>query len=138
MKTIALMIVCGVIFTINLTGQIDKNCNLFNDQKNDSIRIAPYFDDHTYGKLYKKFDLPDNIIINPDLDLGKKHFNIEPPTIKRSYDKLLAEKYPGSDRFYAKRGYIFNAADKSFVIKPDTTVKYYLIIKDPITNKILN
>jgi hypothetical protein len=138
MKTIALMIVCGVIFTINLTGQIDKKRNLLNDKKTDSLRIAPYFDDHTYGKLYKKFHLPDNIIINPDLDLGKKHFNIESPAIKRSYDKLAAEKFPGSDRFYAKRGYIFNPTEKSFIIKPDIKAKYYLIIKDPITNKIIN
>jgi hypothetical protein len=132
MKTIALMIVCGVIFTINLAGQNDKNRNPFNNQKNDSLRIAPYFDDHTYSKLYKKFDLPDNITISPGWDLEKKHFNIESSTIKPSNDKLLAEKFPGSDRFYAKRGYVYNPADKSFIIIPDTTVKYYLIIKFPL------
>ncbi|MGD0340938.1 MAG: hypothetical protein ABSA76_04415 [Bacteroidales bacterium] len=138
MKTFALTAVCGIIFTINLTGQIDKNHNLFSDQKNDSLKITPYSGDHTYGKLYKKFDLPNNKSTNPDLDLGEKHFYFESPALKRFNDKILAKKFPGSDRFYAKRGHKFNPAEKSFIIKPDTISKYYLIIKDSITNKVIN
>jgi hypothetical protein len=138
MKTIALLIVCGVIFTLNLTGQIKKNRNPLYDQGNDSLKIAPYFEDHGYSKFYKKFDLPDNIIINPDLNFWGKNFKIESPEIKRSYDKTFSEKFPGSNKFYAKRPYLINPDDKFFIKKPDTSARYYLIIKDPITNWIIN
>jgi hypothetical protein len=40
------------------------------------------------------------------------------------------------NRFYAKKPYMACPYEKSFIIKPDTTVKYYLIIKDPVSKRI--
>jgi hypothetical protein len=136
MKTKVLIVFFGVVISINLTGQIDNNPNLFEDRKNDSLRIAPYPDDNTYNKLYKKFDLPDNIIINPDQEIRKKYYSAEIPSVNSYRDKLLTEKYPGSDIYYARRPYWTMPYEKSFIIKPDSTVKYYLIIKDPVSNMI--
>jgi hypothetical protein len=138
MKTIASMIVIGSIFSFNLSGQIHKNPDLPGYQKKDSMCITFPADDPEYGHLKKKFNLPDNILINPDLDIKQKRFNIESPA-RRSYsDKLRAEKFPGADIFYAKRPYLNRPSDRSFIIKPDTTAKYYLIIKDPFTGRITN
>lgn len=49
-------------------------------------------------------------------------------------DPTLTEQYPGASRYYAKRP-VFAPYGK-FIIEPDTSVKYYLIIKDPLRNTI--
>jgi hypothetical protein len=48
-----------------------------------------------------------------------------------------AEEYPGSSRYYAQKisPYPFSYGE-SFIIKPDTSAKYYLIIKDPLQKTI--
>jgi len=44
-----------------------------------------------------------------------------------------AEEYPGSSIYYAKRpSQLQMTNEKFFIIKPDTTLKYYLVVKDPI------
>jgi hypothetical protein len=136
MKTIALVMACGILFTINLNGQMNSDRDLFKGKNIDSLKIEPYLYNQSPGKLFKKYDLPDDILINPDQNLEGKHFNMESPEIRDSYDKMFAEKFPGSDRFYAKRGMPMGPADRFFIYKPDKGSKYYLIIKDPVTNKI--
>lgn len=44
-------------------------------------------------------------------------------------------QFPGSSRYYAKRPELI-PSDKHFIMNPDTSSKYFLIIKDPLTNKI--
>lgn len=49
-------------------------------------------------------------------------------------DSELKEQYPGASRYYAKRP-VFSSYG-NFIAEPDTTVKYYLIIKDPLRNTV--
>jgi hypothetical protein len=44
--------------------------------------------------------------------------------------------FPGSSRYYAKRPLNESNYYDHFVKSPDASAKYYLIIKDPLTNKI--
>jgi hypothetical protein len=48
------------------------------------------------------------------------------------------EVYPGAPRFYSKRRMTPSPYEKSFIIKPDQSVKYYLIVKDPVTHRRIN
>ena len=48
------------------------------------------------------------------------------------------EVYPGAPRFYSKRRIMPSPYEKSFIIKPDRSVKYYLIVKDPVTHRRIN
>ncbi len=138
MKTIPLFLFLVFAFSFNLTGQTDRHSNRFNHQKSDTIFSTPFLNNPSFPIPDKKFDLYSDRIIKPDIDLIQKHFNIESPGIKLSNDTLSAERYPGSDRFYAKSPYLPYMYEKSFIKKPDTKAKYFLIIKDPISNKIIN
>jgi len=131
MKTITILSLLVFISSFNLYGQIDGPNKRFHSQKSDSIFIKPFFENPN-----ENFDLHHDRILKPNL--SQKRFHIESPEIKNSYDKLLAERFPGSETFYAKRPYLIYPYEKSFIKKPDTTAKYYLIIKDPITHRRTN
>jgi hypothetical protein len=133
MKTIAIIMVLVCMSFLRLNGQIDRPNKRFQNLLPDSLITKPLF---KYPE--RNFDLYSDKIIRPNLDQSLKHYHIESPEIKNSYDKLLAERFPGSEKFYAKRPYLKYPYEKSFVKKPDTTVKYYLIIKDPILNRRIN
>ena len=63
--------------------------------------------------------------------------SIKYDTLRLSSEYTVAEEFPGASRFYAKRPYLISSHnEKSFVIKPDTTIKHYLIIMDPILHAI--
>lgn len=138
-KAILILILANsIIFTINLSGQIDKDRNLFSIPQNDSIIIKPYNFHQSPNNPIQKFNLPDSKIIIPNFDLSNKDFNLKSPELSDPYDNLSSEKFPGSENFYAKRPNPPYTYEKSFVKKPDTTVKYQLIIIDPITQRRIN
>lgn len=49
-------------------------------------------------------------------------------------DSSLTDQFPGADRYYAKRPVL--APYGGFIAEPDTSVKLYLIIVDPLRNTI--
>lgn len=66
---------------------------------------------------------------------------------QRELDSLIAlmqqkkdgrEQYPGSSRYYAEIPYLKKilSEDNAFVRKPDTSAKYYLIVKNPLNQKV--
>lgn len=68
-----------------------------------------------------------------------------PPDLKKQFPDSMMMKvtpdvryqFPGSSRFYRKWPQTKTLPyERSFFVRPDTTVKYYLIIKDPLTNKV--
>ncbi|HEX2926770.1 MAG TPA: hypothetical protein VHP38_11040 [Ruminiclostridium sp.] len=77
---------------------------------------------------------------------GSNKSEIRTDTIRKSYpliiprefravtDTLSIDHFPGSSRYYAKHpGFV---PDPAFVKEPDKSAKYYLIIKDPLTNTV--
>jgi len=139
MKTTILLTVSLFLFTGIILGQNDKFCILEKDIKKDfniannlsnfrqidtTIKLAPnHYLFHKENS--QRFDLNSDMII-------QHHLEIYP---SRSYTR--AEEYPGSSIHYAKRPSLFQMPnEKFFNIKPDTTAKYYLIIKDPLSHMI--
>jgi hypothetical protein len=126
MKPITFLSLLVFISSFSLYGQIDGPSKRFHSQKSDSVFIKPFFE-----KPNENFNLHHDRILKPDL--SQKRFRIESPGIKNSFDKLLAERFPGSEKFYAKRPYLIYPYEIPFIRKPDTTAKYYLIIKEPFS-----
>jgi len=133
MKIIAFISVMALISFVSLSGQTDKPDKRFNYQKYDTLIKKPLFRNPVIDDPDKKFDLQRGWIINPDSALIQKHFSLKPVITEEYRDILSAERFPGSERYYAKRPYISYPYEKSFVKTPDSSVKYYLIIKDPLT-----
>jgi len=136
MKTIILLALSVFIFPVTLTGQTSKFEILSEYRKPGSLYSKQSPDNQLSINSDINSDLFNERIYEPDFILKQKRFSIESPVIKSTDKTLLAEIYPGSDRFYAKRPYMASPYEKSFIIKPDTTVKYYLIIKDPVSKRI--
>lgn len=66
---------------------------------------------------------------------GNKNRDLLSEYIKKfDTDSELKEQYPGASRYYAKIP-VFSPYG-NFIIEPDTTVKYFLIIKDPLRNTV--
>jgi len=69
-----------------------------------------------------------------------------PPDLKKQFSDSLKLKitpdtknqFPGSSQFYKKWPPVkqYYSYEKSFIVKPDTSVKYFLMIKDPLTHKV--
>jgi hypothetical protein len=131
MRTINLFSLLVFVSSFSLYGQIVGPNKRFYNQRSDSIFIKPLFEIPDFN-----FDLHGNIKLKPYLN--QKDFQLQYPEIRYSYDKLLAERFPGSEKFYAKRPYLIYPYEKSFIKKPDTTVKYHLIIKEPVTSRRIN
>lgn len=96
------------------------------------------------GNQRQDTTLQDRINRKSDLFRYKEftpHFNLKPGKDFQQNNRRPhspgAEEYPGSSRYYAPRisPYPFSY-EESFIIKPDTTAKYYLIIKDPLQKTI--
>jgi len=130
MKIFAAILILAFISSVEIYGQVEGPGKQFKIQKSDSLFIKPLFE---YPN--KRFDSGSGKIIKPGSDFVPKHFRIDSAGLKNYYDRLLAERFPGAERFYAKRGYPIYPYEKSFVKKPDTATRYYLIITDPITHK---
>lgn len=120
MKTIILIVSALLSSSVILNGQDLKK------QENPPV-------DRELQDLLEKFDhkkgefkaiVPD--LKKPDLlDEFNKRFNP---------DSTLTEQFPGASRYYAKRPVL--APYGKFIIEPDTSVKYYLIIVDPLRHTV--
>lgn len=135
MKTTILLVFSLLLVSGSLMGQINKS------KYADGIRNRDY---SVSKSFYDHHQIDPNMILitKPDFLTVKKSYRValnndslfqDLNTIGRYPDFHLAEEYPGSSRFYAKWPHLNPLQyEKSFIIKPDKTVKYYLIIKDPI------
>ena len=135
MKTMILLMFSLFLFTGSLTGQNGKLSFLDRDINND-LNIANCQSD------FRQIDTTFKLI--PDHDLFHKRnsqrFDLIPEIIiqhhliiSRPQTYANAEEYPGSSIYYAKRpSQLQMTNEKFFIIKPDTTLKYYLVVKDPI------
>jgi hypothetical protein len=71
----------------------------------------------------------------PEIKSYRKQDQLRTERDFREYDSLVAEQYPGADRYYGRKGYLQEFTyRKSFIFEPGN--KGFLIIKDPIRNTI--
>jgi hypothetical protein len=130
MKTLVVQIMLFALLNGSLAAQTGKF--RFSDS---NIKLVPGINNFQIDTNFKL------IPWNDTLSLKKKFkFNLGHDTI--SFDRInpaqspIAEEFPGASRYYAKLGdYIF-ITEKSFIKKPDTTSKQYLIIKNPLSHHI--
>ena len=131
----SLFLFSGAIFGQNgkfgfLDRNTNKDFNITNRQSNFSqidttFKLIPNHD-LFHKRDSKRFDL------NPDMIIQR------PLGINHSQSYAYAEEYPGSSIYYAMRPSLLQMPnEKYFIIKPDTTAKYYLIIKDPLSHMII-
>jgi hypothetical protein len=122
MKTTIFLGFILLLINESLNGQINKF-----DYIDSPIRPSRVMPDVI---LHKEYD----ISTTKNLDRFRFHdyLSIKPDTLKLYSDLSAVEEFPGSSRFYRKWTNLSTSIyEKSFIIKPDTTVKYFLIIKDP-------
>lgn len=107
-----------------IDSEIKRNYPLPEIQPKHSLK-----DDKLFIQRYIEFPtLRDTswILVNPDGSF--QHY----PKVKRYNNYEIAERFPGSSKYYAKNpGLIRSPYYLYFIVKPDTISKYYLIIKDP-------
>jgi hypothetical protein len=119
MKRIVIMF-SMMIFSISLFSQnaLDKS------KSNDILKIDTGFTWH--------YNLPPLSHL-PNYSIHS--FPIKVEKIRKSQDPrdLI---FPGASKYYAIWPVERSAYDKSFVIKPDTTDKYFLIVKNPLQSII--
>jgi hypothetical protein len=135
MKTTVILIFSFIFITGSLFGQKDKHNYVDSDirkqffpvTRQDSPRLK-----RPYIKSSKKMDNP----TFRDLDrfeLFKDSTSFKDMNIRLYSDFIGAEEFPGASKYFAKRPNLISSPyAKSFIIKPDTTVKQYLIIIDHI------
>jgi hypothetical protein len=140
MKTTILLMFSLFLFSGAILGQngkfsfldkdIKKDVNIVNSLSNfkqidTTFKLIPNHD-LFHKRNSQRFDLNPDIIIKHQLE------------INHSQNYAYAEEYPGSSIYYAKRPSLLQMPnEKFFIIKPDTTAKYYLIIKDPLSHLII-
>jgi hypothetical protein len=139
MKTTIFLMFSLFLFTNSIRGQNGKFGFLDRDVKKD-FNIANNLSD------FRRIDTTFKLIPNDDLlhkrnsqrfDLNPDKIDQEHLEINHSRSYACAEEYPGSSIYYAKRPSLLQMPnEKFFIIKPDTTEKYYLIIKDPLSHMI--
>lgn len=134
MKTTIFLMFSFIFIMGSLFGQKDKQFFIDSDIRKQFFPITsldspqmrkPYLD------LYKKLHSPtfrdlDRVELFQDRSSYMDN-NFRPYT-----DIVVAEEFPGASKYFARMpNLIYYPYEKSFVIKPDTTVKQYLIIIDP-------
>lgn len=116
MKTIILSVILALSTTLAINAQESKS------EKNNEL----------LNKRYKQ-EFPDQltrkIITQRELDSLISLYN------QRRDGR---EQYPGSSRYYAEIPYLKKilSEDNAFVKRPDTSAKYYLIVKNPLNQKV--
>ena len=140
MKTTILLMVSLFLFSGSIFGQNGKFSFLDRNIKKDlniANRLSNFSQIDTTFKLIPNQDLfhkrnSQRLDLNPDMIIQHQF------GINHSQSYAYAEEYPGSSIYYAKRPLLLQMPnEKFFIIKPDTTAKYYLIIKDPISHMII-
>lgn len=134
MKYFASVIFLVIISAFSLYGQTEESNRSLQDHGKDTIKRRPFrYHKDDFGFYRDRVPVPE---MRPDID--PKRFFHEPPTTVIPPGERPGEKYPGSERFYARRPFLFSPYRKPFILKPDSSVKYYLIIKDPLTHRVTN
>lgn len=133
MKALAFIVIMVLLSAFGLYGQAERADRGLEKRKQDTITRQPFRYPEKDPDFYRdRIPVPD---LKPDID--PKRFHYVPPRAVIPYSERPEENYPGSERFYAKRPYLSPRYEKQFSLKPDPGVKYYLIIKDPLTNRVL-
>lgn len=138
MKRIILITLPVFLFSLGLNGQISKSQKPYTSHSTDSSNASICNTDTSYAEIVGKYGTPETKKIKPGSELTAKNFNPEIPITGQPGRKLFADRFPGSDRFYAKRPDLIKPGSKYLVKKPDQSSIYYLIIKDPLTNRRIN
>ncbi len=87
--------------------------------------------------LRRNFDMPDIPEIDRRFLPGNEGINRGLPAMREFEDHMSERQFPGSSRFYARRPYLYsNPGSGDFIRKPDSSVKYYLIIMDPLRHTV--
>lgn len=144
MKVINLLFIILILLPVSVSAQnIPDNPRFNNPEKNRKCPV----------EIMKDFRIDPEIMIDPgffsDPSLKKESGKSYDELIERLPERKLLpdfriaeepEIYPGAPKFYSKHRMIPSPFEKSFIIKhrPDPFAKYYLIIKDPITHRIIN
>ena len=148
MKTSILLVLFLFIIPGSLIGQtgkfkykildLKKDFPLSNDL-NKNFQLDIHLNAFNYNDLPAKIkSQKPTVIKSHSTKLSQDSLFRDHLKIRHYPDSVIVEEYPGSSKFYAKSYIKPYPYEKSFIIKPDTTVKYYLIIKDPILHKITN
>jgi hypothetical protein len=134
MRTTIILMFSLFLSTVSLFGQKEKFNYIDSDTKGEILKTEPY---NPYLKkpdinLIRRFDSP--ILRNLDrFRLYQDASTVNYDTVKCTSDIVEAEKFPGASRFYAKNPNLLSSPyEKSFILHPDTSIKSYLIIIDPI------
>ena len=141
MKRTLLLIISVIFICGSLTGQTRK----FNYIDSKIPRIYyPLNEQQKYRnpgidtnkKFYRNYDLlidiPSGSVMQRDTAQNKSMPHLVSP------DSIAGKMFPGSSVFYGKKRFLHPYSyEKSFIVRPDTTVKYYLIIKNPITQEVI-
>ena len=139
MKTTSLLIFSLFLITGSLFGQMEKFNLIDSDIRKQFFPIIELDSSHIRMpnfNLSRKFDYT-GIMHQNRFYLLIDTSTITLDTIKLFSDFVIAEEIPGASKYY---GYPFvirpDTRGKILIKKPDTTSKYYLIIKDPIRHTI--
>ncbi|HLN56195.1 MAG TPA: hypothetical protein VK207_09395 [Bacteroidales bacterium] len=125
MKTIIFFVFS--LFLIPVAATAQKNPEYKSNEKELRDLFEKYNSQDTLFRLVPELKIPSIP------ELFNKKYALKVPD---EYS-TLTQQYPGASRYYAKSkvaGDTFH--EKSFVKEPDTTAKYYLIIKDPLRNTV--
>lgn len=135
MKSLIFLFIASVSIQTVIYGQPGKPSG---KQKKNSEYIRSFDDSNPINKDdVMRFE--DTVIVQepgreiPQIRDKRNHGNLINP-----YDAIASERFPGSEKFYARRPELARPYDKSFIIPPVSPgEKYYLIIKDPITRRVI-
>jgi hypothetical protein len=138
MKTMILLMFSFVLMTGSIFGQKSNFEYIQSDVKGDLLKTKPY-DPHSKkpdNYLLPKFNSPTALkLYRSRLYQGGATTKLD--TAEPYLDFGVAEKFPGSSKFYAKNPSLISSPyEKSFVLSPDTSAKHYLIIMNPFLNNI--
>ena len=117
MKTIILFVISILVSTSLINSQVPE--------KNDTLNKELQELQKKFNHEGREFRLVPNQKDRDMISEFDKRFN---------NDSTLTEQYPGASRYFAKRPTF--APYGNFILEPDTSVKYFLIIKDPLRNTV--
>lgn len=117
MKTIILFVISILCSASILQSQVPEKKDTLSSEMQELLKKFKHGD--------REFRLVPNEKNRDMINEFNKRFN---------NDSTLTEHYPGASRYYAKRPVY--APYGNFILEPDTSVKYYLIIKDPLRNTV--
>jgi hypothetical protein len=132
MKTAILLVFSFFLFTLSLHGQkfSYKSNSLIKDSKLTN-NYSGFSKTDTTLKLFPNLDLFHRRN-NRNFDLHHDKAFEDFVIVKGDPPYAFPEEFPGSSKYYAKSPSLLQAAGENhFIVKPDTSSKYYLMIIDP-------